>query len=33
MYDYFLDYMIQNSYLAFGLCNLEVFFQISFWIT
>jgi len=27
MYDYFLDYIIWKSYLAFGLCNSEVFFK------
>jgi len=28
MHDYFLDYIIRKSYLAYGLCNPEVFFQM-----
>jgi len=28
MHDYFPDYIIRKFYLASGLCNLEIFFQM-----
>jgi len=32
MHDYSLNYIIRKSYLTSGLCNPEVFFQMSFQI-